>query len=428
MSTTTPPPWLKAMENGAIGEARAKAFLLDRFWVLERSVDIDGADFIIQRRLTGRNILDKRAPRLGVVQVKFYGTPKTTHYVHKDYVVGGDGKPRAEFFLLCFSGNEENPMAYILTAQDVSESFHLVESDGNYKYRIPHSAIASTLKHKISSNKRVLDRMEAALEQADFDQNRSFLSWALPSARGAFDSILPLYKEPINNWWGDIPVGFRDLKKRAYEAAIAVEEIHEKLIQLAEEKDPLQAERIVDDIAFECRDGLGNWSVSLPRDLYDEDFFNACRIHRQMVDTLRSDGLLDQFIEFKNTLKCKFLEFIADKLPIDKNEVCVIDICYSLPSFHVRDIKLRMESVSDYFNIKADLNEFGHVEVPKNEYAKVVSIDAESISLYIVAGRYGLRDVEKIGLYEAYRRAEFSLYTDCMDGLYALKYGDPYGQ
>ena len=31
------------MQNGALGEARTKAFLLDRFWILERSVDIHGA-------------------------------------------------------------------------------------------------------------------------------------------------------------------------------------------------------------------------------------------------------------------------------------------------------------------------------------------------------------------------------------------------
>lgn len=51
-------PWLKSMENGALGEARARAFLMERFWVLERSVDVEGADFLIQRRLTGQNFLD----------------------------------------------------------------------------------------------------------------------------------------------------------------------------------------------------------------------------------------------------------------------------------------------------------------------------------------------------------------------------------
>ena len=81
------PAWLKAMQNGAVGEARSRAFLLDRFLVLERYVDIDGADFIIQRRLVGKNLLDREAPRLGVVQVKFYGAKTTPHYIHKQYMI-----------------------------------------------------------------------------------------------------------------------------------------------------------------------------------------------------------------------------------------------------------------------------------------------------------------------------------------------------
>jgi hypothetical protein len=82
------------MQNGTLGEARAKAFLLDRFWVLERSVDIEGADFIIQKRITTKNLLDREPPRLGVVQVKFFGSTETAHYVHKEYVVDGENKPR----------------------------------------------------------------------------------------------------------------------------------------------------------------------------------------------------------------------------------------------------------------------------------------------------------------------------------------------
>lgn len=38
------PMWLKSMQNGSIGEMRTKAFLIDRFWILERSVDIHGGD------------------------------------------------------------------------------------------------------------------------------------------------------------------------------------------------------------------------------------------------------------------------------------------------------------------------------------------------------------------------------------------------
>lgn len=121
------PAWLKAIENGAIGEARAKAFLLDRFWVLERSVDIDGADFIIQRRLTNKNLLDRQAPRLGVVQVKFFGTSITQHFVHREYAVDETDNPRDEFFVLCFTGNEENPRSFLISAKDLLEQFPKVK-------------------------------------------------------------------------------------------------------------------------------------------------------------------------------------------------------------------------------------------------------------------------------------------------------------
>ena len=69
--------WLKSMENGALGEARAKAFLLERFWILERSVDIEGADYLIQRKITSQNFMDETPPNLGVVQVKYIQDGKT---------------------------------------------------------------------------------------------------------------------------------------------------------------------------------------------------------------------------------------------------------------------------------------------------------------------------------------------------------------
>jgi len=84
--------FLLTMQNGAIGEARTKSFLIDRFWILERSVDIEGADFIIQRRLSEKSLLDERAPRLGIVQAKFFKSDKTTQYVSVSYVLDNDEK------------------------------------------------------------------------------------------------------------------------------------------------------------------------------------------------------------------------------------------------------------------------------------------------------------------------------------------------
>ncbi len=101
------PAWLKSMEHGAIGESRARAFLLDRFWVLERSVDIHGADYLIQRRLTDTNFLDRDPPRLGIIQVKFIQDDSTNVYIKKQYVVAEAGIPQEVVFRLVHTGRED---------------------------------------------------------------------------------------------------------------------------------------------------------------------------------------------------------------------------------------------------------------------------------------------------------------------------------
>ena len=87
------PAWLKAMENGSVGEARSRAFLIDRFWVLERSVDTEGADFLIQRRTVTQRFTDQVPPRVGVIQAKFFHDRRTTHHIPRSYVLDDKGQP-----------------------------------------------------------------------------------------------------------------------------------------------------------------------------------------------------------------------------------------------------------------------------------------------------------------------------------------------
>ena len=134
-------------------------------------------------------------------------------------------------------------------------------------------------KYLVKSNKNTLDRIGNQLALADFTKNRRYLSWQLPSSNIDGDAILPDYKEPIDNWWGDIPSGFKRIKKTAYSAMFDVEEIYNKLKQITEEVDPIKALEIIDDIRYECRDGYGRWSISLPDDLYDKDFETVCHQH-----------------------------------------------------------------------------------------------------------------------------------------------------
>src|SRR5690554_1003073 len=161
------PTWLKVMQNGTIGEARAKAFLLDRFWILERSVDIDGADFIIQRRITKNNILDRNPPRFGVVQVKFYDSEKTTHYIPEEYILDDNKEPRDEFFLLCFTGGEDDSMMFFLTAKMIKEDFDVTKIKDATKFRLYGKDIFLNNKNKVQNKKNTLDRIENQLVHAD---------------------------------------------------------------------------------------------------------------------------------------------------------------------------------------------------------------------------------------------------------------------
>ena len=250
--TSDTPAWLKAAQNGSIAEARTKAFLLDRFWVLERSVDIDGADFIIQRRLTRTNLLDRTPPRLGVIQVKFFASLATTQYIPREYVQDSNGEVRPEFFVMCHSGEEE-PIIYLITAQDLVQHFELV-SDGKVQegsYRIGGTQLFSSKQFVVGSRRLALNRIEHSLQAADFTRNRSFMSWLLPSARLEPEAIDPVYREPLENYWGDIPKEFLKLKQTAREALFTLEDIHEKFAGIVESTDPEKAFELLEDIAYE---------------------------------------------------------------------------------------------------------------------------------------------------------------------------------
>jgi len=419
------PPWLKAMQNGTIAEARSKAFLLDRFWVLERSVDIDGADFIIQRRITNKNILDREAPRLGVVQVKYFGTANTTHYVHKQYVVDSKNELRSEFFLICHTGDEEEAQSFLLTSQDINDHFVASGEPGSEKFRIPYDKVVTVGQFKITNRKRVLDRIEHQLELADFVQNRRFLSWALPSAIIDLDAILPIYREPIDNWWGDIPESFKELKETARSAMITVEEVYELLRKITEEADPMEAERIVEDVAYECRDGLGRWSIALPGKLGSPDFFTVCKQHREMVEKLKGDGMLDAFLDIKKTIREKIIGFITPHLPIEPNIVHRFVIHYDSNALVVKDVESFFIPATVFFDVPSTLNRFDHVEIGVSDYSGIDDAQSGRLDCHWLPGRYGFSDIQKENLPQAYYESDFSFYRYCLDEIYRLKYGDP---
>lgn len=412
------PAWLKAMQNGTIGEARAKAFLLDRFWVLERSVDIDGADLIIQRRLTGKNLLAREAPRLGVVQVKYFGSTKTQHFVHLEYIVDENNDPRNEFFLMCFAGNEESARSFFMLAEDILEQFPKTTKNGNDGFVISYNHITSYADFEIINPKLILDRIQKRLEFAEFTKNRSFISWALPSTNTDLNAISPEYSEPIDNWWGDIPSGFEEIKRTARKAMFDVEEILNYLQKLTEETDPVKAEEIVNDISHNCRDGMGRWRISLPDNLYDEDFFTVCRKHKEIYENLKKDGLLNSFLTMKKELKDRLMQDLANRFPVDSNFVHIFSFSYDANNFNLLSFNSKLIPKRDFLKKSSKSNSYS-VE-------GITNYSIGHIEYAWIPGKYSsLYENEKINM-EWFRSRNFILYYSCLEVVFSLKYYDEF--
>jgi hypothetical protein len=358
------PTWVKVAQNGAIGEARTRSFLLDRFWILERSIDIHGADFIIQRRLTNRNILDRNAPKLGVIQAKFISTSSTSHYIHCEHVVDKHGLPREEFFLVIHTGNEEMSEMYFLTAKEIAENFEKVTHNEAKKYHISGRIIKNE-KFRVTSRREILDRIETQLMKADFTKNREYLSWTLASSEISYDDILPEYNIPIDNYWGDIPEAFYEIKRNAANALIDVEKICFILKNISSETDPIKSAEYLDDLRYYCRGGGGNWYIPLPDDIYNEEFIDIVKRHQGTIQNLTDHNKLDEYLVAQKKIEDGFIEFLCDELPFDSNLTHKAIIIFDKDNLKIKSINNKLVEVSSKNNEYSDR---GNVHRNRLEY------------------------------------------------------------
>lgn len=181
MVNNTIPSWLKSMWNGQKGEAVTKSILLQRFWVLERSVDVNGTDYIIERGMLRKSINDFDYPRLGLVQVKYL----STRYQIKlkfDYVFNGTKeKPilRKDFFLMAIiESQDKDNNYYLLTSEEIlslidSESIKakpkakIVTEKGELLIKISRTLLKSPYTFTQTDVDNLLNKIEETLEQAD---------------------------------------------------------------------------------------------------------------------------------------------------------------------------------------------------------------------------------------------------------------------
>jgi hypothetical protein len=279
---------MKAMEHGVLGETRARAFLLERFWVLSRSVDVDGADYLIQRRLTAKTFLDMEPPRLGVVQVKFIQDGGTYVSLPKSYAVGPDGRPYGEFFLLVCSGHEDEQRMFLLSAAEIMREFTEKDRDGKTVLTLKGSDLLGGTNYLVLQQAAALGKIEHALTIADLFANRRFLfsSGYVDVDQGHIDHD---YLLPLDNEWGDIKQEFYRNKKKLQSTLYEMDAVMEAMGKILRSTDPEEACRIYEeDITPHI--GSGGWKTSLSftcEAFEEEDFQTTVRKHKERLAKLR---------------------------------------------------------------------------------------------------------------------------------------------
>lgn len=386
------PAWLVRQENGAIAEVRTRAFLMDRFWVLERSADLEGADLIIQRRLTGRSLLDRTPPRLGFVQTKFFGGAATTHYVHCEYVKDSEGNPRPEFFLICHTGTEDGMQAYLLSADDILKHFEPTRKGHSRpdRFALPGKDVLMQ-RFQILDRRSALNCIERALQDADFERNRAFAAWVLPSVGNEIPPILPMYEEPLDNPWTDIPKEFDALREAARHASYEFETVYGYLCEIQESRDPVQAFGVIQKLKRES-----GRSVKIPDELFDDALLAAVRSHKKRIEQLLGAGLLGATSALRRSILDRMIRDVAPKMPLTHDDVYELTTEFDASTFMDVTHRSRFVKAESIWPMGTVRGAFGDlIDMP--DTCGILKSEAGSFIAFLAPGRYSYRYLVKEG-------------------------------
>lgn len=319
--------WLKSMENGGLGEARAKAFLLERFWVLERSVDIQGADYLIQRKITSKNFMDKEPPKLGVVQVKYIQDGNTYISIDKDYVVNNSDETYGEFFLLIFSGQEDEARSFLMTSQDVLNDFAEKEGERKTTLKILGKKILDNKNFEILNKRDALNKIEHAIRKSDFKSNRAFLG-ATNYIKLSPEQIEHDFLLPLDNGYANLQDEFFKKKERLQSTLCDIEEVVDGMNEILKSSDPEKAFSIYEDVISQHMGSSMDTYISFNVESFDdEDFLEAVKNHKKRLSAIRELGLESGYFFLLKSFEKSVSEQTA-KLKLSKEDNVEVIVKY----------------------------------------------------------------------------------------------------
>ena len=162
----------KQEHNGGKGEARTCSILINEFWILERNVDVEGADFLVQVPALSQEELVKRRNRiqsLGIIQAKYF-EGKNQVRISREYVLEA-GSPFSEFFAILHTDDEEGGHHhYFFDAKDIVNN--LYESSCGKYFCFSFTKNRDYKEFRDIPEKTILSRIRTAVLLAECDRNQ----------------------------------------------------------------------------------------------------------------------------------------------------------------------------------------------------------------------------------------------------------------
>lgn len=198
----------KRNDDGRRAESRTEAFLLDRFWVLKLSVDLDGAVFVVQPATRSADSLHQHTTThsFSVVQSRSYRDGAEVE-VAGSFVELPDRKPQRQFFVSIHAVDSFGVASdYFFSAEEVQSIFRRkVNPAGQevFVFSITDERNYSQFRRK---NREKESMISKALADVDLQKNQTYLNQVCEMPGSG--SIRPLMIQVAENQW---QMRFRDV-------------------------------------------------------------------------------------------------------------------------------------------------------------------------------------------------------------------------
>lgn len=371
------------IENGALGEAMCSALLMERFWVLKRSVDKHGGDFFIQLRSASAKFTDVLPPRIGTVQSKFSQNKKTIHYLKKEYVVDEYDTPLPGFFLLIHMGKGKSMRRFLLSSTEIACNIPTVIKDKKYFYSI--GAVAYSEQFEVNTNEDALDKIESILvERSEADRRKFLESVLIPDYSFNRSDVDPEWMLPIPNEHAYIPDEIYLVKSSLKVALYAYDEVQHLIGDILLAKSPDETVKLLKKLrqSHEVYEKDAKYFLqpyAQPLNLSIE-LDKAVKLHKSRYKLLQESGLLSAYLgvlkNVSNSCKKSYDKMEPTKKQIDKQSftfepiICSIGVSIEAVSKSFANIVI-VEGNADSLTSSFDIVVEGKIFTSWFDYGKL---------------------------------------------------------